>query len=66
MIMVKTVIFKSLSLGLLGGSGVESLPSAQVVILGFWNQARGWTPHRESASPSTYVSASLCVSLMNK
>ena len=31
-----------------------------------WNQVPHQTPQREPASPSAYVSASLCVSLMNK
>ena len=31
-----------------------------------WDQVLGQTPHRETASPSAYVSASLSVSLMNK
>ena len=51
----------------LGGSAFESLPLAQGVIPESWDQE----PHRafcmEPASPpSSYVSASLCVSLMNK
>ena len=41
---------------------IEFLPLAQVVILGSWDRV----PHREPASPSAYVSASLSVSLMNK
>ena len=51
-------------LGYLGGSVVEQLPSAQVVTLGSWS----WDPdphrasHREPASPSAYISASLCLS----
>ena len=49
--------------GLGGGSVVERLPLAQGVILG----SRDRVPHRvlrrESASPSAYVSASLCVCL---
>ena len=52
--------------GRLGGSVVEHLPLAQGMIPGSWDQV----PHRascmEPASPSAYVSASLCVSLMNK
>ena len=41
--------------GLLGGSMVEHLPLAQGMMLHH-------APRRESASPSAYVSASLCVS----
>ena len=44
--------------GHLGGSVVEHLPLAQVVILGSWDQA----PRKEPVSPSACVSASLCVS----
>ena len=48
----------------MGGSVVERLPSAQVVILGFWDQVPHQAPPRAPASPSAYVSASLslCVS----
>ena len=53
-------------MGCLGGSVVERLPSAQVVILGYWDQVPYWAPQREPASPSACVSASLSVSLMNK
>ena len=52
--------------GRLGGSVVEHLPLAQGVILGSWDRVLYRAPRRESASPSAYVSASLCVSLMNK
>ena len=45
----------------MGGSAVEHLRLAQGVILESWNRV-----HREPASPSAYVSASLCVFLMNK
>ena len=50
----------------LGCSVVEHLPLAQVMILGSWDQVPYQVPHREPASPSAYVSASLCMSLMNK
>lgn len=53
-------------MGCLGGSVVEHLPLAQVMILGFWDQVLHWAPHRESACPSAYVSVSLSVSLKNK
>ena len=49
-----------------GGSAVERLPLAQVVIPGSWDRVPHQAPHREPASPSAYVSGSLCVSLMNK
>ena len=52
--------------GCLGGSAFEHLPSAQVMILESWDQGPHRAPHRESASPSACVSASLCVSLMTK
>ena len=49
-------------MGPLGGSVVEHLPSAQVVIPGSWDRVLHWVPRREPASPSAYVSASLCLS----
>ena len=52
--------------GHLSGSVVEHLPLAQAVIPGSWDRVRHPVPRREPASPSAYVSASLCVSLMNK
>ena len=45
---------------------VEHLPLAQVMIPGCWDRVPRQDPLREPASPSAYVSASLCVSLMNK
>ena len=48
--------------GHLGGSVVEHLPLAQVMILGSWDQVLCRAPYGEPASPSTYVSVSLCVS----
>ena len=48
--------------GHLGDSVVEHLPLAQVMILGSWDGVQHQAPHRELASPSIYVSASLCVS----
>ena len=60
------IFFSKTFLGYLGGSVVEHLPSAQVMILGSWDQVPHRAPLREPASPSACVSASLCVSLMNK
>ena len=57
---------KTKQTGHLGGSVLEHLPSAQGVILGFRDQVPHQAPFGEPASPSAYVSASLCVSLMNK
>ena len=48
--------------GHLGGSVVEHLPLAQVMILGSWDRVLHQAPHGEPASPSAYVSASPCVS----
>ena len=48
--------------GQLGGSAVEHLPLAQGVILGSWDQVPHWASHREPASPSACVSASLSLS----
>ena len=54
---------KKNALGHLGGSVVEDLPLAQVVILGSWDQVLHQAPCRETAPPSACVSASLlCVS----
>ena len=50
----------------LGGSVVEHLPLAQVVIPGSWDQVSHGASPREPASPSACVSASLFLSLMNK
>ena len=52
--------------GHLGWSVVECLPLAQVVIPGSWDRVLHQAPRMEPASTSAYVSASLCVSLMNK
>ncbi|CAK7295140.1 hypothetical protein VULLAG_LOCUS4499 [Vulpes lagopus] len=63
----QTIIFPSLmnifcSLGHLGGSVVECLPSAQDMIPGSWNRVLNRAPCMEPASPSACVSASLCLS----
>ena len=57
---------KKKSLGFLGGSAVERLLLAQVVILGSWDRVPHQASCEEPASPSACVSASLPVSLMNK
>ena len=43
--------------GHLGGSVVEHLPLAQVMIPRPWDRVPHWAPHREPASLSVYVSA---------
>ena len=48
--------------GCLGGSVVEHLPLAQVVIPGSWDRVPYQAPHRKPASPSACVSSSVCVS----
>ena len=53
---------KSRFMGHLGGSVVEGLPSAQVVIPGSWDRVLHYGPHREPASLSACVSVSLCLS----
>ena len=60
------LLLEATVLGHLGGSVVERLPSAQGVIPGSWDQTPHRVAHGKAASPSAYVSASLCVSLMNK
>ena len=45
-----------------GGSVVQCLPSAQGVILETWDQVPHQAPCMDPASPSAYVSVSLCVS----
>ena len=60
------VYFESLEyFGHLGGSVVEHLLLAQVMILESWDPVLHRAHCRESASPSAYVSA-FSVSLMNK
>ena len=55
---------KETSTGHLGGSVIEHLPLAQVVIPGSWDQVPHRAPCMEPASPSAYVSASLSVCLL--
>ena len=50
----------------LGGSVVERLPLVQGMIPESQDQVPHRAPCREPASPSVCVSASLCVSLMDK
>ena len=45
-----------------GVSVVEHLPLAQIMIPESWDRVPHRAPHEEPASPSAYVSASLCVS----
>ena len=52
--------------GHLGGSAVKRLPSAQVVTLESQDRVPPQVPCMEPASPSAWVSASLCVPPMNK
>ena len=63
---VEIMDLKSRLQGHLGGSAVEHLPSVQSVIPQFWDPVPHRALTREPASLSPYVSASLCVSLMNK
>ena len=62
--------FKFIFLGCLGGSAVERLPLAQVMIPGSRIESHNQAPHREPTYPSACVSASLSEgeneSLMNK
>ena len=57
---------RNLLMGCLGGSVVERLPLAQGVIPGFWDRVLPLAPCREPAFPSACVSASLCLSWINK
>ena len=57
-----TQFLYSKQIGHLGGSAVDCLPSAQVIILGPWYRVPHWAPYREPVSSSACVSASL----MNK
>ena len=59
---------KNQALGCLGGSVVEHLPLAQVMIPESQDQVPHGAPLRKPTSPSTYVSASLsvCLSRINK
>ena len=58
----RTMEIKSWGQGCLGGSAVEHLPSAQGVISVSWDCVPHQSPCIEPASPSAYVSVSVCVS----
>ena len=58
----ETLCQRQVQQGHLGCSVVEPLPLAQVLILGSWDQVPYQAPRRKPASPSVYVSASLCLS----
>ena len=55
-------ISEYMHLGGLGVSVVEQLPLAQGVVLGSWDGVLHQALGGEPASPSAYVSASLCLS----
>ena len=56
-------VIQSAELGYLGGSVVEHLPSAQVVILESWDRVPHRAPHGLSASPlPRSLSLSVCLS----
>ena len=61
-----TDMFRRWNLGRLGGSVVEHLPLVQGMIPGYHDRVPHLAPYKEPASPSAYVSASLCEYLMNK
>ena len=48
--------FNIKELGHPGGSVVEHLPLAQVMVLESWDGVLYWAPHREPASPSVCLS----------
>ena len=52
--------------GCLGGLAAEHLPLAQVMIPGSWDGVPHRAPHREPASPSAWVSASVSLMLLKK
>ena len=54
--------FKFWKIGQPGGLSGLALPSAQGVILETWDRVPRWALCMEPASPSAFVSASLCVS----
>ena len=58
----RAVFFKFPFQGRLGGSVVEHLPLAQVMIPRSWDRVLHQAPHEEPASPSAYVFVSLYVS----
>ena len=59
-------LYNTAGWGTWAGSVVEHLPSAQVVILGPGIESHTGLPHREPASPSACVSASLMNKVLKK
>ena len=57
---------REIEVGMPGGSAVEHLPLAQGVIPESQDGVSHWALCMEPASPFSYVSASLSLSLMNK
>ena len=53
-------------MGFLGGSVVERLPFASVMIPRSWDRVLHQAPPGEPASPSACVFAFLCLSVINK
>ena len=62
---VETVTSEEAFVGHLGGSVVEHLPLAQVMIPESWDLASHWASHREPASPSA-MSLPLSLSVSHK
>ena len=54
------------TMGRLGGSVVEPLPSAQGMILESWDRVPHQASCMEPASPSAYISASLSLSVSHE
>ena len=63
---MKNTDLNYLLLGHLGGSAVEHLPLSQGLILESWDRVPLQAPYMEPASPSTCVSDSLSLFLMNE
>ena len=62
LLIIREILLKAQHMGRPGGSAVEHLPLAQGMVPGSWDRVPRWAPCEEPASPSAYVSASLCVS----